>query len=317
VKAQISSGSQPGESSVLLDRQGKLFAAHGPDIGNLTEATIQALYQAAVSNKITNGGIVMTADHTRYVYHWVGDTGWLLADPIPRSLLLRQAVHGLSPGLLVMSVLVAALLLTSLWLLSALFSHQLQMQKMLSEMAQQDPLTGLSNRRHFNGAFETAWQLRGRENKPLALVSLDIDFFKHINDHWGHASGDAVIRMVAQLCRGGARPADIVARMGGEEFAILLADTTRDEAASLAERMRETMAEARCAPADKDGEPMPDADPIRFSASFGVAEAGEDGAATPAALLALADARLYAAKHGGRNRVVAHDEPPQDSTAQA
>ncbi|MNN11926.1 putative diguanylate cyclase YedQ [compost metagenome] len=130
---------------------------------------------------------------------------------------------------------------------------------------------------------------------------LDIDHFKRINDHWGHASGDIVLRQVAQVLRTRVRGVDLAARLGGEEFAILLPRTGVADAAAVADQLRQAVGGLSC-------EPAADAiakGNIRFTASFGVAQIVPDGTNDLEALVLVADQRLYAAKAGGRNRVVA------------
>lgn len=162
-----------------------------------------------------------------------------------------------------------------------------------ARQATQDPLTGLANRRAFEGWLGEHWP-RVEKGRPLAVVLLDLDHFKQINDRFGHPLGDAVLKRVAAVLQGHTRGTDLAVRYGGEEFLLALAETALSQAATLAERVRETLS----------GEPWEELAPeLRVSASFGVADAAE--VLSPDALLALADRRLYAAKYGGRNRVVA------------
>ncbi|WP_459077412.1 GGDEF domain-containing protein [Kineococcus auxinigenes] len=174
--------------------------------------------------------------------------------------------------------------------------------------AGQDGLTGLSTRR----AFDDALARHLRQGSVGALVLVDVDRFKEVNDEHGHAAGDAVLRTVAGELRAVCRPGDVVARLGGDELAALLvhADprppagpgTTCPLALAAAERFRAAVAGLRVP--TPDGSPGP-----RLSVSVGVAGGGLPGE-TPEHLLARADAALYAAKRGGRNRVVAGSAPP-------
>jgi diguanylate cyclase (GGDEF)-like protein len=173
-----------------------------------------------------------------------------------------------------------------------------ELQERNAELAQKascDPLTGLANRRAFDSRYQEEWARARRYRQHFSVVSMDIDFFKRINDTYGHDAGDRVLSAVGGLLRSGSRPSDYAARMGGEEFLLLLPGTSVEEAKVVAERLREGMAMLEL------GEEL--RSPV--TASFGVATSEEiedpDGEHS---LLRLADRRLYAAKHNGRNRVV-------------
>lgn len=152
-----------------------------------------------------------------------------------------------------------------------------------------DPLTGLRNRRGTQDAVE---QLQASDT-PFAVVALDIDHFKRVNDTYGHTTGDEVIRGMAQLMRECSRPSDILSRNGGEEFLILLPGAGTKEAATVAERLRKHLA----------GRRLHGVDGITVSA--GVAQWPSSGPEVSQVFQA-ADAALYAAKEQGRNRVVVH-----------
>jgi diguanylate cyclase (GGDEF)-like protein len=152
-----------------------------------------------------------------------------------------------------------------------------------------DPLTGLRNRRGTQDAVE---QLQASDT-PFAVVALDIDHFKRVNDTYGHTTGDEVIRGMAQLMRECSRPSDILSRNGGEEFLILLPGVGTKEAATVAERLRKHLA----------GRRLHGVDGITVSA--GVAQWPSSGPEVSQVFQA-ADAALYAAKEQGRNRVVVH-----------
>lgn len=164
----------------------------------------------------------------------------------------------------------------------------------LNRLARTDELTGLLNRREGLRLFTAHWESAVRDNAPLACIICDLDRFKTINDRHGHAVGDEALRVATQALRQAVRAVDVVARIGGEEFLIVCPQTTGDQAAELAERVRLRIAEAAC--------PTP-AGEIALSASFGVAELAQSGGARER-LLSLADEAMYSAKTAGRNAVV-------------
>lgn len=156
-----------------------------------------------------------------------------------------------------------------------------------------DPLTGLCNRRGFE---RQAQKLLVRSRPATALIA-DIDRFKTINDRYGHAGGDAVIAAFAQTLRAHARPGEALARLGGEEFALLTTISSPDDMAARAEALRQACTLIRVA----------DAPDLALTASFGTAR--RQGGEPLSTLLDRADRRLYAAKRAGRNRVVSRDAP--------
>lgn len=164
----------------------------------------------------------------------------------------------------------------------------------LDRLAKCDGLTGLHNRRYFDERIAEEVSRAHRYGRPLAVVLADVDHFKHINDRWSHAIGDAVLRELADTLRSGCRDTDLVARYGGEEFVLAFPEADAATAAALCERLR-----ARIADRDWSGT----ADGLITTVSFGVAGLEADG--TPASLLRAADVNLYRAKHAGRNRVIA------------
>jgi len=161
------------------------------------------------------------------------------------------------------------------------------------QLATHDALTELYNRRHFIEMADKEIARAIRHQRPLALCIVDVDLFKPVNDRYGHISGDEVLRQIAELLRGHARSDDLAARIGGEEFALLLSECDATAATTFAERLREAVASAVFTPG---GEPQ------RITISIGIAELSP-GRDTRAALMAAADAALYRAKSLGRNRV--------------
>ena len=165
----------------------------------------------------------------------------------------------------------------------------------LRQLATTDQLTGLLNRREFDRLLAEEVERALRFEHPFVLVLLDLDHFKDINDQHGHPAGDAVLRTVAARITGTVRTIDRVARIGGEEFAVLLMETSIEQAAAAAQRLVEVVR----------GEPVSASDGIRLpvTISVGVAVAPTH-AKESAALIEAADKALYAAKRAGRNRMV-------------
>jgi diguanylate cyclase (GGDEF)-like protein len=155
-----------------------------------------------------------------------------------------------------------------------------------------DGLTGISNRRHFLALAESEWARFQRYHRPMSLLIIDVDRFKSINDEWGHDVGDVALSHVAKLCLENKRTSDIVARIGGEEFAALLPETELREAAVVAERLRQAL---------KDHPLKLDDSSIAMTISIGIAEASTSMAGV-GALMKKADQALYLAKAAGRNR---------------
>lgn len=163
----------------------------------------------------------------------------------------------------------------------------------LQVLARQDPLTGIMNRRYFTERAEQEFARAAREGTSVALVMFDLDHFKRINDQYGHAAGDKVLRHVCDTCRTMVRQTSLFARIGGEEFVILLSPANQEGALLFAERLRAAVAAATV---------LVGADDVSVTISIGVAmrDQADD---TPDACLLRADQAMYAAKAGGRNRV--------------
>jgi diguanylate cyclase (GGDEF)-like protein len=159
------------------------------------------------------------------------------------------------------------------------------------EAAFTDHLTGLANRRRFERQLEREVNRTERFGHPFSLLMLDIDKFKNLNDSFGHDAGDDAIRRISRVLREGTRGIDLAARIGGEEFAILLVETNRQAATEVAERLRVSIKALE----------IPSGGQV--TASVGVAECPRD-AHTAAGILKAADVALYEAKREGRDRVV-------------
>ena len=180
----------------------------------------------------------------------------------------------------------------------------------LARMAETDPLTQLLNRRAFEDQSIAMCKVPAPKAPLIALVMFDVDHFKRINDTYGHAIGDEALRTVARLCRTDGPTADLVARIGGEEFAVMVWADSLEQARSVAERLRKRIAEA-IVPTGTDV-------PCRMTASFGVAVARAADHPTLESLLKRADRLLYEAKLAGRNWVMTDPPlPPHDLSVAA
>ncbi|MGD0887177.1 MAG: sensor domain-containing diguanylate cyclase [Thermodesulfovibrionales bacterium] len=180
----------------------------------------------------------------------------------------------------------------SLSLANAKFHHELE------QLAITDGLTGLYNHRHFQEKLSSELRRLRRFSDPLSLLLVDIDFFKKVNDSYGHPAGDEILRGVAKIIRGTVRHIDIPARYGGEEFAAILLGTNRDGARKMAERLRRAVTENRCSVNGKD---------LTVTVSIGSATSPSD-AETHEQIIEKADQALYHAKRTGRNRCVLWDD---------
>jgi two-component system cell cycle response regulator len=173
-----------------------------------------------------------------------------------------------------------------------------QMKEQLYELATRDPLTGALNRRAFFERFEVEWDWHRRHDEPCALLMIDVDRFKQVNDTHGHSAGDQVLTKLGELVRDSIRATDTFARLGGEEFLLLVRATGAPRAIVIAERIREMVEHAAVVVNDVE---------IHVTVSIGVATSADPAATSPGALLNRADSFVYAAKEAGRNKVVSDD----------
>lgn len=169
-----------------------------------------------------------------------------------------------------------------------------QFQQQLYDSATRDPLTQSYNKRYFDDQFEKDISHATRHGLPLALVMLDVDHFKKVNDTHGHPAGDHVLQRLAATIMASLRTEDAFCRVGGEEFAVIMRDCTTDEAAQLAERLRKLVANTQFV---YGGQHIP------VTMSLGLSSHTRDRPRTVAALVQEADNCLYEAKRSGRNRV--------------
>jgi len=183
-------------------------------------------------------------------------------------------------------------------LYQALCEVDLQREK-AEKLSLLDPLTGLANRRHFFSVLQVELGKSVRTQTPLSLMLIDIDYFKEVNDRFGHVAGDKVLALVAVILQDSVRPGDAACRYGGEEFAVLLPDSDRNVAEKVALRLMEKI---RCARIPVGSEQ------IALSISVGIAALTGGSSKTMEDLVRQADEALYAAKNSGRNQVCLADE---------
>lgn len=173
-----------------------------------------------------------------------------------------------------------------------------QLEDLLTRQAMTDTLTGLGNRRYLENQADMEMARARRNGKPLSLIAIDLDHFKRINDRYGHDVGDLVLQAFAQTAQSQMRDGDILCRMGGEEFTVLLPDTDMEQARMIAERLRQAV---ETTPVDIDVDLIDEA-PLAYTASLGVTEVyTEEYSLKPA--IKRADQQLYEAKEAGRNRI--------------
>ena len=168
-----------------------------------------------------------------------------------------------------------------------------ELEDELRQLANTDALTGAANRRHFLEICDKELQRARRYGRPMALLMMDIDHFKRINDSHGHAFGDEVLKRLVETCQADLRGHDVLGRLGGEEFAVVMPECTLEAAESVAERLRRTLAAVAVPTAGGS---------VDFTVSIGVVDWAPERSLE--ATLERADKAMYAAKSAGRNRVV-------------
>jgi diguanylate cyclase (GGDEF)-like protein len=178
---------------------------------------------------------------------------------------------------------------------AALQLRQMLVQDTLRERAERDALTGLPNRGAFDEKMREEIALFRRYHRPVSVIVIDVDHFKTVNDTYGHDAGDVVLRQVARILAASIRETDFAARLGGEEFAVILPETELSQAVDTADRIRVAV---------ERGSIEYEGQTLSVRASAGVS-ACPTVVRDPATLLTSADTALYASKQGGRNRVTA------------
>ncbi|BAV34232.1 diguanylate cyclase [Sulfuricaulis limicola] len=249
---------------------------------------VHELYRELHVGPYEDYGRMSTADILRQYWHWIAG-----------MVVLVVALSAIAFYILRLNRI---LNLSQERLLGA--SHDLERaNRRLERMSTQDDLTGIANHRYFQEHLDLEWRRERRARKPLALLMIDVDYFKALNDALGHLTGDECLRRIAHTLAGGLhRAGDVVARYGGEEFAAILPETDARNAAMLAERLRAAIENMGFAhPASKVGS--------NVTVSIGVASLVPMEQQKPEELIAMADRALYRAKKIGRNCVVADGTP--------
>jgi diguanylate cyclase (GGDEF)-like protein len=227
------------------------------------------------------------------------DIGGMIYQP-PQPTDLRWLLWVLAVGALALAVVV--------WIARRFYHFNSRLRQQLEENQRLqeelraltiiDPLTGLHNRRHFDAVLATEWERARRDQRPLAVLFIDVDSFKSYNDYHGHGAGDGCIAAVGKaIARSLQRPADLAARYGGDEFVVLLPDTDTDGALDVARRIRTAVGAL--------GIPHRASMFERVTASIGAAHVVPGTNHTPEELLERADRALYVAKQAGRNQAMA------------
>ncbi len=301
---------RPGEPYALLDSQGTILASNEKTFTPLQGSwfntlptqipglSVDALFQSKV-------GILHDAGDY-YLYRELPEAQLMLIHHVTAKALRWGVISQFSAIFIGIWISLALLLVVTLSIVDHLLKRQLSLNEQLRELGLVDMLTQLANRRRLQMDFKGLVR-RFQGQQPIALLMIDIDKFKHINDNWGHSAGDEVLKHLATLCRAQVRPQDLVARYGGEEFCILLPATGLAHAADIAGQLRESIAQSVCLPQASTLLGSAPSAEIRLTVSIGVAEVNADRAANLEELVAKADRRLYTAKQNGRNRVIADD----------
>lgn len=284
-----------------FDGHGNLFLTWGKDVlfqpDNLVDpkflSVLRGSWQGQPSESLTRDWFE-PATYSVYTQPLL-PTAWTLTLVLNNDLFFAEMRQDLSRFIIILlGVAGFVFVLTSFSVRPIL--QTLSEEKRFFQMAVTDRLTGLSNRHLLQEVLLRELIRFQRHKKPLALLFADIDYFKNINDRYGHLVGDQVLQETAQILQGNVRRSDLVARFGGEEFVVLLPETTLAQAAKVAEKLRLTVKKQRFH--TEKGE-------LQITISLGVTEAkaGDD----TTTILARADKALYQAKTGGRDQVAVAD----------
>lgn len=280
----VLSGSPPSSTSRTIDQI--------PGLGEIADGLLQKDGKPAVLDYRHDGGQMLASARL------LPEVGWHLV-------VTQDAEDGVEPLWNTFLLTLVAGTVVTLLVLALVLSGVQRYDRRLEQMAGTDMLTGLLNRQAFDIVFRQAMLEAERGTRPYSCIVFDIDLFSRINASFGHQAGDEVLRKVTRIGRAVLRESDVIARWGGEEFVVLLKDCTLEQAAAVAEKLRQSIDEHDFMPAVADG---------RVTVSLGVAqhEAGE----TAMRFLQRADEALSKAKANGRNRLqVARTGAMEGSTA--
>ena len=286
----------------LIDAAGQVIADNGAELTNVRSLDRIDGELASALAKGPKGSYESPDEGTqRYASRRVPGTPWRIAISVPEEI-VYASIHGTSRWLAWLAVVGFALgSLLAAWLFSRLLDSRTRLASAnasLERLSRVDPLTGLYNRRHLEEVLSALVSAGRRHDMSFAVLLIDIDHFKRVNDGYGHRIGDEVLRATAATIDGNLRLEDAVARWGGEEFLVALPGASSDCAEAAAERIRTAVAAALVEVADRD--------PIRVTVTIGVA-VWTGG--TFEQLVERADAALYLGKAAGRDRVVMAGEP--------
>lgn len=291
----------PEDQAALLRTLGAEIAVVRGDLAGAAELATRGVSEAAADAERSAGAMrsLLFAAVPLSAFLAVVLVAWLVRDLRHGTRALREAAEQLEDGR--HGVRVSGLSHGDLAPVARAFNAMAERMELqsreLHEVANRDELTGVMNRRGFQLDLETELERATRYGRPLALVLLDVDHFKTVNDTYGHPAGDVVLRAVADEMGDAVRGVDRVGRWGGEEFAILLPETVRADAEHVAERVARVI---RRRVVIAEGET------IRVTASLGVAiyDPARHGSVSATELVERADRALYEAKQTGRDRVV-------------
>ncbi|WP_162634834.1 diguanylate cyclase [Pseudomonas putida] len=308
-------GTPPDELHVLLDQRGSLIATNQETFndqeGNWLNTLPETVSGLSMPAMFQSGKGVLRGGDDLYFYRVLHDSELLLLNKVSINELRWSVIEQFSSIFIFVWLSLAALLVVTLFVVDHLLLNQMRLNARLTELGLVDALTQLANRRRLQADFKgLVRRLQGKQ--PIALLMIDIDRFKFINDNWGHTTGDEVLKHLATLCRALVRPHDLVARYGGEEFCVMLPATTLDDASRIAEKLRIGIEQSVCLPDPVMMLASAPSREVHLTVSIGVAELGADQVTGLEALVAKADRRLYAAKENGRNQVVSDDHLVSD-----
>lgn len=266
-------GNAPGES-ILVSRRGQMVTRQD-------DSTPQPLLLQPQAG--TAGGWIDDGAGVRWLVTAVAQDELWLMHRLPTHALYLAAARESAPAWLL--IVLAGLAATMAWRLRRVLAE-------VTRMTLIDPLTQVFNRRGFFDRAALLTELAARQQQRLALMIMDIDFFKKVNDTYGHGAGDRVLRQMGRLLQGACRSSDVVCRWGGEEFVVLMLIDAGDDAQALAERMRQQAQQVRIRPGN-----------LPLTVSAGLVLKREEESVEVA--IQRADELLYQAKSNGRNRIVA------------